>query len=278
MRGLVTQGQNTTPMIVQTDFPDHWKTLLVIRATGSEAAVRAILRLWAHCQRRRRWVFPELTPVMLAAICGWDGDAQMFWDAMIGTFIDATTGGFEAHGWAEVNASLIGSWENGKKGGRPLKNPAQTGGLPSGKPGRNPAGTDKTRSEKSREEYSEANASSGGPADAKAPAQENKNKGRGTQEELCAYATQRGLPASDGEWLHDKMLASGWKVSNNPVKDWQALVRAWQKGSFFPSQKQGGTHNGYHQKPAAGGNRNAGTRNEDRAGQYHGTVIHSNRA
>ena len=155
-------------MIVQPDFCDHWKTRHVVKGSGSEAAVRAILRLWGHCQQRRRWVFPDLTPVMLAAICGWEGESQVFWDAMVGMFIDATPAGFEVHEWAEVNASLLAGWEKGKfgaLGGRPKKNPQ---GNPGANPGKSLGKPDKRREEKIGEEISEAKASSSaaGAADA----------------------------------------------------------------------------------------------------------------
>lgn len=72
-----------------------------------------------------------------------------------------------------------------------------------------------------------------------AGASSKKNKARGAVEELRAYAVERQLPASDGEWLYDKMLTSGWKVDGKDVKDWQALIRVWQKNGYFPSQKFG---------------------------------------
>jgi hypothetical protein len=113
-------------MIIQPDFPDHWKTRLLVRLCGPDA-VLCLLRFWAHCQNRKKWVFEEITPAMLASICGWVGDEQKFWDAMTQTYLDLNGTSVTAHEWAEINHQLIHNWEVGKKGGRP-----KTQGLPKG--------------------------------------------------------------------------------------------------------------------------------------------------
>lgn len=121
-------------MIVQPDFADHWKTELLIRLCGTEAAVRCLLRFWSHCQNRRQWEFTNLTPEILASICRWQGEAQVFWDAMNQTFIDRTGDTHTAHEWSEINSQLTHNWEAGKKGGRPRKNPTETQGFSQGLP------------------------------------------------------------------------------------------------------------------------------------------------
>lgn len=45
----------------------------------------------------------------------------MFWSAILQTFGRIEDGCFVAHQWDEVNSSLIASWSNGGKGGRPKK-------------------------------------------------------------------------------------------------------------------------------------------------------------
>lgn len=45
----------------------------------------------------------------------------MFWSAILQTFGRVEDGCFVAHQWDEVNSSLIASWSNGGKGGRPKK-------------------------------------------------------------------------------------------------------------------------------------------------------------
>jgi len=102
------------------------------------------------------------------------------------------------------------------------------------------------------------------------------NLARGSVQELTAYAVERGLLATDGEWLHDKMLTQGWKVDGRPVKDWQALVRVWQKNEYFPSQKGSISQpkNGTYLRTFTGGHgrqtidRNAGTANAGTTSDY----------
>lgn len=121
-------------MIVQPDFADHWKTELLIRLCGTESAVRCLLRFWSHCQNRKQWEFTNLNPEILASICRWQGDAQVFWEAMNQTFIDRTGDTHTAHEWGEINSQLTHNWEAGKKGGRPKKNPTETQGFSQGLP------------------------------------------------------------------------------------------------------------------------------------------------
>lgn len=108
-------------VIVQADFPDHWKTDLLVKLTGSETAVRCLLRFWAHCQMRKQWKFQGFTPAILAGVCKWQGDPQVFWDAMLQTFCDYNNNILTAHEWDEVNASLIGRWKGGETNKRKLE-------------------------------------------------------------------------------------------------------------------------------------------------------------
>lgn len=108
-------------MIIETDFLDHWKTRLIVRLLETESAPLHIIRLWSHCQTRKTNRFPDWNPEILSAVCKWGGDANVFWSAILQTFGRIEDGCFVAHQWDEVNSSLIASWSNGGKGGRPKK-------------------------------------------------------------------------------------------------------------------------------------------------------------
>ena len=108
-------------MIVEIDFLEHWKTRLLVRLLGTESAPLHVIRLWAHCQSRKTDRFADWKPAVLASVCRWEGDAQIFWDAMLQTFCRMEGEDLVAHDWAEANKSLIAAWENGGKGGRPRK-------------------------------------------------------------------------------------------------------------------------------------------------------------
>lgn len=147
-------------MIVERDFPDHWKTQLLIRLLGNfEAAPVLILRLWAHCEARRTESFTELSPDALAAICRYNGNAKKLDKALQeARFIIRKGKAVTVHGWEERNRGLLASIENGKKGGRPRKNRQATDSEPTenprvsdGKPTANPCRTSERRGEEVRE-------------------------------------------------------------------------------------------------------------------------------
>lgn len=58
-----------------------------------------------------------------------------------------------------------------------------------------------------------------------------------TLEEIQAYCQERGNSV-DAQRFFDYYTANGWKVGKNPMKDWKATVRTWersdsQKGSSY---------------------------------------------
>lgn len=145
-------------MIVDPDFPDHWKTRMLVDELKDEAAPVYLLRLWAHCQNRKQDCFDNLPPAALKALCRFTGHANQLESAMVASgFVRRDEDGIlKVEGWADYNAGLLTSWENGRKGGRP---PKKTHGLPAGnprvthgQPGANPDETDKSREEEIREE------------------------------------------------------------------------------------------------------------------------------
>ena len=111
-------------MIVQPDFLTHWKVQALSGIIGRAEALTALLSLWGHCQNSRTYVFKFTLP-MLAGICQYQGNAATLHQAMLDCQLldELPAGEFEVHGWAEKNATLLTSWHNGNKGGRPTKNP-----------------------------------------------------------------------------------------------------------------------------------------------------------
>ena len=67
-------------------------------------------------------------------------------------------------------------------------------------------------------------------------------KAKGTREEFTAFALSNGLPESDGEFLHDHFLESGWKRGKEPIKNWKAAFRKWKSARWLPSQKSNAHH------------------------------------
>ena len=125
-------------MIVSPDFLDHWKTqLLVDKLGGDQSAPLRVIRLWSHCQNRRKNIFPAMTSAALKAVCHYLGDADSLESAMLEAgFIRRDGDTLIVHEWDQYNASLFSNWSNGKKGGRPKskENPWVSDGIPMANP------------------------------------------------------------------------------------------------------------------------------------------------
>lgn len=135
-------------MIVSPDFPDHWKTRMLVDLLNDESAPVYLIRIWGHCQNRKTSVFTNFPSAGLKALCRYNGDAEKFESAFVTAgFIRREGDNVIIHQWDEYNSSLIANWENGKKGGRkPKANPIETYSEPVG----NPTRTDKIREDKIR--------------------------------------------------------------------------------------------------------------------------------
>lgn len=66
----------------------------------------------------------------------------------------------------------------------------------------------------------------------------SKNKGtkaprfvKPTYEEICNYCTERGNRVDPEKFL-SYYESNGWKVGRNPMKDWKAAIRNWERNSF----------------------------------------------
>ena len=58
---------------------------------------------------------------------------------------------------------------------------------------------------------------------------------RPTVEEVEAYCRERGNSV-DAERFVDFYASKGWKVGNQPMKDWKACVRTWERREDKPKQ------------------------------------------
>lgn len=123
-------------MIIEPDFPDHWKTQHLIKLTADPAAPMLILRFWAHCHTRKAWRFTDLTDVALAAICRWPKEPSELRRVLVEAgFLDVQPlegGGVElvAHDFDQINGKLVSNWVNGRLShGRP-KTHAEPNGNP----------------------------------------------------------------------------------------------------------------------------------------------------
>ena len=112
-------------MILETDFPDHWKTQKLIDVCGDKA-VMCLLRLWLHCQLRKMWRFKAYSTIKIEAICRWNGEHGLFCKTLIEVgFLDVIADDLVVHDFEDFNSKLCRNWENGQKGGRPKKSNKQ---------------------------------------------------------------------------------------------------------------------------------------------------------
>lgn len=54
------------------------------------------------------------------------------------------------------------------------------------------------------------------------------DKARPTLEDVRAYCTERGNKVDPERWFN-YYEANGWRVGKNPMKDWKAAVRTWER-------------------------------------------------
>lgn len=64
-----------------------------------------------------------------------------------------------------------------------------------------------------------------------------------TVDEVASYCRERGN-AVDAEQWHAHYTANGWRVGKNPMKDWQAAVRTWERSATGRGAHGPGTRDG----------------------------------
>lgn len=67
-----------------------------------------------------------------------------------------------------------------------------------------------------------------------------------TVEEIEAYCAENNFPV-DANGFIDHYIANGWKVGNNPMKDWKATVRNWARKNFSNQNNNSKPNQNYKQ-------------------------------
>jgi hypothetical protein len=82
--------------------------------------------------------------------------------------------------------------------------------------------------------------------------QKKQNFQKPTFEEVQAYCQERNNGVDVKRW-YDYYTANGWKVGKNPMKDWRAAVRTWERGSVAaPASRKTADEDFYAQLNALG--------------------------
>jgi len=62
-----------------------------------------------------------------------------------------------------------------------------------------------------------------------------------TIEEVIAYCSERGNIVDAQAWI-DYYTSNGWKVGKNPMRDWKAAVRTWERNGRTNNDNNNGRH------------------------------------
>ena len=68
-----------------------------------------------------------------------------------------------------------------------------------------------------------------------------------TLEEVKEYCSERGNKVDPERWF-DYYTSNGWKVGKNPMKDWKAAVRTWERTDEGRANKKTGPHTFFNYK------------------------------
>ncbi len=93
---------------------------MLVDLLQDQTAPICVIRLWGHCQQQKTHRFPKLSASALKAITCFTGDAGNLWLSMQSAgFIRLDGDIVIVHQWDQYNSTLITSWRNGRRGGRP---------------------------------------------------------------------------------------------------------------------------------------------------------------
>ena len=112
--------------------------------------------------------------------------------------------------------------ENGKKGGRPKKPSVNS------ETQKTQAFFEKPKKANNKDKDKDISFPPNG-------VKENARAHHPTVEEVAAYCRERGNRV-DAERFVDFYASKGWKVGNQPMKDWKACVRTWERREDKPKQ------------------------------------------
>ena len=133
---------------------------------------------------------------------------------------------FEEDNEAYVNA-CESYRENGKKGGRPKKQ-AEPNETKENQSGFSETKPNQTKPDTDTDTVTVTDTVSPTEIKKETPTESRKKFSPPSVEDVKAYCQERENKV-DAETFVDFYTAKGWKVGNNPMKDWKACVRTWEK-------------------------------------------------
>ena len=229
-----------TDIRVAVSFRGHRKRKRLQMLCGPEG-VLCLLDLWIGvAQSNPTGMLRAWDEHDLAFEAGWTGDPKLFEQALVECrFIEHLEGepGYRLHDWEKHQGYAIhaeartekarkaaearwGKTEKQKDNARSMQvalPQASSSNAPSPNPNPTPIVL------KDRDDKAESSTKS-----TTKPAPKTKRFIQPTLEEVAAYCQERKNDVNPQRWI-DHYTSNGWRVGKNPMRDWKAAVRTWEK-------------------------------------------------
>lgn len=227
-------------------LPDHDKVLDVAEALkmDKDLVVGKLVRLWTWAlNNREEGAFKARDIQTIAEVMRYKGKPQKLVGALVeAKLLDKTDSGYFIHDWDERVGMLLAKREASRSQARDRKRKQRE---KDGYVTRDISVTKENVTDECHDCHAATvpNHTVDISNDISPPIIPPKRFTPPTVDEVRAYCSERGNKV-DGQTFVDFYSSKGWKVGNQPMKDWQAAVRTWEKREG----KQGGkpakrTHN-----------------------------------
>jgi hypothetical protein len=216
---------------IDIEYFDHRKTKRLIIRFGEDAAIYPI-KIWSYAARHHPidGLFSGYADEEIAAVMSASSNAISILQAMLDVgFLDRTTAGIAVHGWTKRQGHIVAYHKRAvhaanARWGKLLQNEENNATS-------NATSTTKHATSNALQEVSLVK-------QVEQVTQEEKNSAknfiRPSIQEISEYCKSRGNRIDPQAWL-DHYTANGWRVGRNPMKDWKAAIRTWEKNSFGPA-------------------------------------------
>ncbi|WP_422477229.1 hypothetical protein [Pleomorphochaeta sp. DL1XJH-081] len=235
-------------MRLSLNFVDHPKVRKIIRRCGYEAFY-GLIKLYSIAGRMYTdGLLKGFDLEDIEDLADWHGETGSFGSTLVDVgLIDETEEGFYLHDWEEHQPWIIGSEERSEKAkkaaearwnkGEDSQNDAQNADSMQDACGEHASGNAVSMLNPcpSAPSPSPTPKNNIPPLDTKVsipPKGKNHTKFfKPTVEEISAYCQERKNEV-DPQKFWDFYESKGWKVGKNPMKDWKASVRTWEKSEL----------------------------------------------
>lgn len=219
---------------IDIEYFDHRKTKRLVLRFGEDAAIYPI-KIWSYAARHHPidGLFSGYADEEIAAILSASSNATSILQALLDVgFLERTPQGIAVHGWVERQGHIVAYHERAKHAAE-----ARWSKL------RNSKESDATSNASSIPKHATSNALQEVPLvsldqQAKQVTRRGEVFQKPTIQDVTDYCRSRGNVVDPQTWM-DHYESNGWRVGRNPMKDWQAAVRKWEKNRFptAPSHK-----------------------------------------